>query len=41
MDIVIDNIVKKYGTQKAVDNVSFKVKTGEIFFLEVLLGIHH
>lgn len=30
MDIVVDNIVKKYGAQKAVDNISFKVKTGEI-----------
>ena len=30
MDIIVENIVKKYGTQKAVDNVSFKVKTGEI-----------
>jgi len=30
MDIVVENIVKKYGTQRAVDNVSFKVKTGEI-----------
>jgi ABC-2 type transport system ATP-binding protein len=30
MDIVVENIVKKFGTQKAVDNVSFEVKTGEI-----------
>lgn len=30
MDIFVDNITKKYGTQKAIDNVSFKVKTGEI-----------
>ena len=30
MDIVVENITKRYGTQKAVDNVSFNVKTGEI-----------
>jgi ABC-2 type transport system ATP-binding protein len=30
MDIIVENITKKYGLQKAVDNVSFKVKTGEI-----------
>lgn len=30
MDIVVENITKKFGTQKAVDNVSFRVKTGEI-----------
>ena len=30
MDIVVENLTKKYGTQKAVDNISFKVKTGEI-----------
>ena len=30
MDIVVENITKKYGTQKAVDNVSFTVKTGEV-----------
>ncbi len=30
MDIVIENITKKYGAQKAVDNVSFTVKTGEV-----------
>jgi ABC-2 type transport system ATP-binding protein len=30
MDIIVENITKKYGTQKAVDNVSFVVKTGEI-----------
>jgi len=30
MDIVIQNITKKFGVQKAVDNVSFTVKTGEI-----------
>ena len=30
MDIVVQNITKKFGTQKAVDNVSFTVKTGEI-----------
>ncbi len=30
MDIVIENLTKKYGSQRAVDNISFKVKTGEI-----------
>jgi ABC-2 type transport system ATP-binding protein len=30
MDIVVDNLTKKYGTQRAVDNISFNVKTGEI-----------
>jgi ABC-2 type transport system ATP-binding protein len=30
MDIVVQNITKKFGVQKAVDNVSFTVKTGEI-----------
>lgn len=30
MDIVVENITKMYGTQKALDNLSFKVKTGEI-----------
>ncbi|UCH13159.1 MAG: ATP-binding cassette domain-containing protein [Bacteroidales bacterium] len=30
MDIIVESITKKYGTQKAVDNVSFNVKTGEI-----------
>lgn len=30
MDIIVENITKVYGTQKAVDNVSFTVKTGEI-----------
>ncbi|MGQ9619763.1 MAG: ATP-binding cassette domain-containing protein [Bacteroidales bacterium] len=30
MDIVIENITKCYGVQKAVDHISFKVKTGEI-----------
>jgi ABC-2 type transport system ATP-binding protein len=30
MDIVIDNLTKKYGNQKAVDNISLKVATGEI-----------
>ena len=30
MDIVVENITKRFGTQKAVDNVSFQVKTGEI-----------
>ncbi|MFC2097565.1 gliding motility-associated ABC transporter ATP-binding subunit GldA [Bacteroidota bacterium] len=30
MSIVVKNITKKYGEQKALDNVSFEVKTGEI-----------
>ena len=30
MDIVVENLTKKYGDQVAVDNLSFKVKTGEI-----------
>jgi ABC-2 type transport system ATP-binding protein len=30
MDIIVDNITKRYGIQKAIDNVSFEVKTGEI-----------
>jgi len=30
MDIVVQHITKKFGKQKAVDNVSFTVKTGEI-----------
>jgi len=30
MDIVVENLTKKYGAQRAVDNISFRVKTGEI-----------
>jgi ABC-2 type transport system ATP-binding protein len=30
MDIVIENLTKKYGNQKAVDNISLRVVTGEI-----------
>ncbi|MEM6802585.1 MAG: ATP-binding cassette domain-containing protein [Bacteroidota bacterium] len=30
MDISVKNLSKKYGSQKAVDNISFSVKTGEI-----------
>jgi len=30
MDIIVENITKRYGPQKAVDDVSFTVKTGEI-----------
>lgn len=30
MDIKIENLSKSYGLQKAVDNISFEVKTGEI-----------
>ena len=30
MDIVVENLTKKYGLQKAVDDISFRVKTGEV-----------
>ncbi|MFH1322137.1 MAG: ATP-binding cassette domain-containing protein [Bacteroidota bacterium] len=30
MDIIIENLTKRYGIQKAVDGISFRVKTGEI-----------
>ena len=30
MDISIQNLSKSYGNQKAVDNISFEVKTGEV-----------
>jgi len=30
LDIIIKNLTKIYGTQRAVDNLSFEVKTGEI-----------
>lgn len=30
MSIVIENLTKKYGEQKAVNNISFEVKTGEV-----------
>ena len=30
MDIVVENLTKTYGVQKAVDNISFTVKTGEV-----------
>ncbi len=30
MDILIEGLSKSYGNQKAVDNISFEVKTGEI-----------
>lgn len=30
MDIKIENLSKQYGPQRAVDNISFEVKTGEI-----------
>jgi ABC-2 type transport system ATP-binding protein len=30
MSIVVNNLTKKFGTQRAVDNISFEVKTGEI-----------
>lgn len=30
MDIIVQNLTKKYGIQKAVDDISFKVNTGEV-----------
>lgn len=30
MSIVVDGLTKKYGEQKAVNNISFKVETGEV-----------
>ncbi|HOI33490.1 MAG TPA: ATP-binding cassette domain-containing protein, partial [Bacteroidales bacterium] len=30
MDIVVENLTKIYGLQKAVDNISFRVETGEV-----------
>jgi len=30
MNIVVENLTKQYGTQKAIDSISFQVKTGEI-----------
>jgi ABC-2 type transport system ATP-binding protein len=30
MDIVVENLTKKYGPQRAVDNISFRVNTGEV-----------
>jgi ABC-2 type transport system ATP-binding protein len=30
MSVKVENITKIYGTQKAVDNISFEIKTGEI-----------
>ena len=30
MSIVVNNLTKKFGAQRAVDNISFEVKTGEI-----------
>ena len=30
MDITVENVTKIYGSQKAVDNISFKVRTGEV-----------
>lgn len=30
MDIIVENLTKTYGTQKAVDDITFKVKTGEV-----------
>lgn len=30
MDIIVEKLVKSYGIQRAVDDISFKVKTGEV-----------
>jgi len=30
MNIVVKNLTKKYGVQRAVDDISFEVNTGEI-----------
>ena len=30
MDIVVENLTKVYGMQRAVDNISFRVNTGEV-----------
>ncbi|MCF8266551.1 MAG: ATP-binding cassette domain-containing protein [Ignavibacteriales bacterium] len=30
MGIIVENLTKKYGPQRAVDNISFEVKTGEV-----------
>lgn len=30
MDIIVENLTKRYGLQKAVDDISFRVKTGEV-----------
>ena len=30
MAILIENLTKVYGDQKAVDNISFEIKTGEV-----------
>lgn len=30
MSIIVENLTKKYGAQRAVNNISFEVKTGEI-----------
>lgn len=30
MDIVVENLTKKYGPQRAVDNISFRINTGEV-----------
>lgn len=30
MDIYVENLTKVYGTQKAVDDITFRVKTGEV-----------
>ena len=39
MDIIVENITKRYGHQKAVDDVSFTVKPGEILGFLGLQGL--
>ena len=35
MDVVVENLTKSFGYQKAVDSVSFEVKKGAISLTEV------
>ncbi len=30
MDIIVENLTKLYGAQRAVDDISFRVNTGEV-----------
>ena len=30
MSIIVENLTKKYGEQKAVNDISFKIETGEV-----------
>ena len=38
MDVVVENLTKSFGYQKAVDSVSFEVKKGEILGFAGLVG---